>query len=207
MRTLSLCFLFGLALTPPPPVKAAVIYDNGLPDQVDGQELNAWLQAQDFMLGGAQQVARLRFWTLEAANEFLGSIAWAIYADVAGVPGTALFSGDAAPVVRAATGNMATTLDEFVYEIELGVLLGPGTYWISLHNGPVAAQNSGQIFWGTTASNGSTLGQEFALPGGPWAGNGGEHAFQLLSADVPEPGAAALLLAGAISLILVRKTR
>lgn len=181
--------MIGLALWSfAPTAAAAIIVDNGPPDQLDGQEMSSFVQAQDFTLAASTTLSRIRFWTIEGPTSFLGSVTWAIYTDIAGTLGGQLAAGAQAPAVRTATGNPGfSSLEEFVYEIDLGVTLGPGTYWVSLHNGPESSITALDFFWGTTAGNSTNPGLEFALPGGPWLSNGAEHAFQILTAEVPEP--------------------
>src|SRR5262245_14562778 len=95
---------------------AGIIYDNGSPNQFDGSELTSFLQAEDFTLSGTSTFDTIRFWTLEDAASYSGSIFWAIYADNGGEPGSILFSSEGVPS-RANTLMSALLLDEFVYTL------------------------------------------------------------------------------------------
>lgn len=198
---LVLLFLFSL-----PSLRSAIVYDNGLPNYFDGYEMTGWWQADDFSLSSQTTLNQIRFWTAESPGDFSGTFFWAIWSDVSGIPGVSLFSGSGTPV-RTATGNTALALDEYENFLDLGVLLDPGTYWISLHNGPLTSTTAAQVFWLTSDFNASADGQEFDLSGsGSWSSVGAQHAFQLTStSEVPEPGSAILIVSGLLILAWRRK--
>ena len=58
---------------PPPFIKAhplwsddTIIYDNGGPDQQNGNEMTEWIQAEDFNLSADSTLTSVNFWDIEA---------------------------------------------------------------------------------------------------------------------------------------------
>ena len=84
---------------------AGVVYDGGAPDQVSGNEMTEWIQANQFTLGSAATITDVRFWDIEASGAYNGSLVWQIYSDSSGSPGALLDSGSTSAVSHVATGN------------------------------------------------------------------------------------------------------
>ena len=179
-----------------------IIYDNGGPDQQNGNEMTAWLQAEDFNLSADATLTTVNFWDIEApgGTAYQGEIDWSIYNDAGGSPGAEIASGAAVGAAVTRTFTQCCVLgfyDEYSvsFPVSPGVALTAGTtYWLGLHNGPLSFQTRSEFYWETTAYNGTFTGHEDAAPfDGGWADNGTEHAFNLesgggggiaLSADV-----------------------
>jgi hypothetical protein len=182
-----------------------VVYDNGGPNQAGGNEMTAWIQAENFAFGTATSFQSVRFWDLDRypGLSYQGSIVWQIYGNSAGQPGALLSSGTASPV-RTATGAVGP-YTEYQNDFSVGsISLGPGMYWLGLHNGPLSTSSAFEFYWEATGQANSPAGQQQGPPfgGSAWGSTGQEHAFQLLS--VPEPSAWALLCLGLVSRILFR---
>lgn len=194
-RLLTLGFLVSLT------ANAGLIYDNGAPDQASGNEMTQWIQAEDFNLANPEILTDIRFWNIEdpAAAGYQGSITWQIYSDSAGMPDTVLFSGTVSPT-RLATGLLVSdSFQEYQNDFSVGsISLAAGTYWLGLHNGPLATDTRSEFYWETTSGgpNPVSYGQEDETPfgDGAWFNNSREHAFQLYNV-VPEPST---LLGGSV---------
>ena len=187
---------------------AQIIYDNGSTDSLNGNEMTQWFQAEDFSLGAAANIGRVQFWAGEftAFGGFQGSVSYAFHADNGGVPGATLFSGTVVPTTRTFIGTASWGGDEYFYEFNVSANLGPGNYWLALHNGPTNFTTRTEMYWSTTSFNATLPGMEDQDPfgDGGWFSNGQEHAFVLL-APVPEPSSIALLGVG--GLLALRRRR
>jgi len=87
------------------------------------------------------------------------------------------------------------------------LILGAGTYWLGLHNGPLTTDSRKDYYWETTSANATIRGNEDKSPfdDGSWFNNIQEHAFQLYGTQVPVPGAIFLFGPGLAALALLRK--
>jgi len=171
---------------------ASVVFDNGGPNQLSGNEMTAWIQAQSFSLATTDTVQAVQFWALDAGGSYTGSITYSIYNNNAGVPGVLMASGTASPV-EVATG--LTVLDTYTEEL-LAFNLASGftatggtTYWLGLHNGPPSTTSRLNFYWEDTSGGLGLAPQEFAAGALVWDSNTSQHAFQLFDTSVPEPGA------------------
>ena len=188
------------------PSYAAVIYDNGPPNHVDGIEITVTIGADDFTLGGATTLTDVRFWSAQRAP-YLGSITWSIYADDAAnnQPGPLLFRGNQTAVTRTSFGFIGfhgIGHEEFQNDFSIGsVVLVAGKYWLGLHNGQLTDDDFGQFHWEAT-DNATVTGKYDLTPfdDGAWNNSDTEQAFVLFGNGVPEPGTVALLAIGILGL-------
>ena len=165
-----------------------ILYDNGGPNQQDGNEMTQWIQAEDFNLSADSTLMTVNFWDIEAPGgaAYQGEIDWTLYADAGGMPGAAFASGAAVggDVTRTfIQGGVLGFFDEYSdsFIISPGVALTAGTtYWLGLHNGPLTFTIRSEFYWETTDFNGTFTGHEDDAPfDGVWFDNGMEHAFNL----------------------------
>jgi hypothetical protein len=175
---------------PPHPLwpDGTIIYDNGGPNQLGGNEMTQWIQAEDFNLSADSTLTVVNFWDIEAPGgaAYQGEIDWTIYADAGGMPGAAIASGAAVGGDVTRTFIQCCVLgfyDEYSnsFNISPGVALTAGTtYWLGLHNGPLTFTTRSEFYWETTDFNGTFTGHEDQAPfDGVWFDNGQEHAFNL----------------------------
>ena len=187
----------------------AVIFDNGGPNQVYGVNMSAFQVAEDFTLGGTSDLTNIRFWTIQsAANDYLGTLAWEVYADAPGSPGSLLQSGTASPAAGV-TGQSALggAYLEYVYDIPVSFQLGAGTYWVALNNSPLNTVAPTEMLWSTTTNS---TGGSSMYKDGQWVSAVYDLAFRIdgtavTSAPVPEPGTFALLGGGLAFAALLRR--
>ncbi len=203
---------------------AALAWDNGAPASLipgvipDSSNLSELRQAEDFTLSTTSNLTSVTFWTLESqAADFTGSIFYEILGDAVGAPGVTSFGSGLASVTRTAAGS-AGGFDQFQNDMALSVTnLAAGTYWLALHNGPLASTNFTDFAWSWTGLNAvntpTSRGQEFSLNplAVAWNTNDAEHAFSVyadavvINPGLPEP--ATWLLIGAGVAALVRRPR
>jgi hypothetical protein len=180
----------------------AIVYNNGGPNGLDGSEMSAFVQAEDFSFLNGTLFNGIRFWDVEVSPALGGiNIQWAIFSDAAGTPGTQLFGGTAASK-RTSLGLDVDGFEHWQNDLAIGnVAVGPGTFWLALHEG--ADFDNRAFFWETTDPNGTHTGMEQENGTGPYADNFEEHAFALTA--TPEPASMVLVATGLIGVFGVAR--
>jgi hypothetical protein len=205
----------ALALLVPSLASAQVVFDNGSPNNEGGNEMTAWIQAEDFSLSQATTITGIRFWAfaLTGGRGYAGSISWRIYDNAGTTPGSnVLFSGTYVGGFTNEGPLAFDGADQLRFDINTGFNLNAGSYWLGLHNGPLTTTSREEFYWQTRAGNMTLTGQEDQAPfdAGGWSGNDAEHAFQLLGRPttvVPEPSTYALLATGFVALAVAARRR
>jgi hypothetical protein len=220
IKSFGIC-LAGLLLSVT--AQAGVIY-SASPNQSGGSDLNAYREADDFAIEVSSTIQQITFWALQGnANDYSGSVAWAIHNDSDGTPGAVVASGSATPA-GTATGQSVADFQEYSYAFALSVSLSPGTYWLKLHNGPDFDLPTTDFFWEwSNSETGNSQSQDLSslIPSvfnspvqtAPWTSNFTELAFQVDGtvneslAGVPEPQTFLLFGAGLLALPFLRRRR
>lgn len=195
-----------------------IVYNNGGPNQQNGNEMTQWIQSEDFTLTQTVRVTDVHFWDLELPNSgYQNEIDWWITPDNNGFPnmGAALLFGAnlGAGVTRTQLnggqcnilGQFCEFSDDFTFAGP-GIVLTAGTYHLALHNGPPSFNSRSEFYWETTNGNGTQTGLECDLQsisdcttgnGSDFSNNGQEHAFYLTgTTGVPEPSTLMLMGTG-----------
>jgi PEP-CTERM motif len=184
--------------------EASFLVGNGPPDQSGASDLNAFLEADSFVLGSAVGISQIQFWTDQVdSTDYAGSTFWAIYSDSSGIPGSALLSGT--PVLTGTDdGAGAFGLEQFDYVIPVNFSLSAGTYWLVLHNGPTNVIPATNFYWAWESGvSGNSQSDDLSLPTN-WAANDAALAFQITAA-VPEPATMWLMGGGLLAAWLARR--
>lgn len=188
----------------------ALIVDGGEPDQASAfladSDHDLAVATTRFTLADPATVNRLEWWgiyypngTASASDDFT----LMIYADAAGLPGTALATVHLGNVQREATGQTVVIWDEYAYTATFPTItLAAGDYFLGLGNDPADAELWG---WETTLGGLQAGGASFHPTSGTWQADPAENlAFRL---SIPEPESLALLAIGAAGLTGMRRRK
>jgi PEP-CTERM motif len=193
---------------------AQVFYDNGGPNQVDGNEMTNWMQTEDFTIAQNTVWHDLHYWAIETPGTFYdGQLYVALYDDAGGQPGNIVAQGTFIDGVNMSKTFLQSGIlgvyDEYRYDVDIAdyQLIGGVNYHLGLHANPTNNyQTRDNIYWETANPNATQTGLEsFGGPNGPWSNNGQQHAFNLTT--VPEPASMVALGAGLLALIRRRRSK
>ena len=198
-------FALAALLVTATPLSAAVVYDNGGPNSVSGNETVAWVQAEDFSFAAATTItgAGVYLAGFDGIGAWDGGFQYYLFGDAGGTPGGVIQTGPVAPAVSdtgiawCCGGNAFL----FTFDFAAPVNLAAGvTYWLGIHAGAPGNFNRDNIYWVTTAINATLTGREsFGGTFDNWFDTDREHAFYLVGeggAVIPEPATWAMLIAG-----------
>ncbi len=210
--------VFVLAICGVAASNGATLYDNGAINNLGGNQMGSLVQAEDFTITALSNITSVIFYSLEdvaGGGAYLGSIDWAVYSNnVSNQPGSLLGSGSASPT-RVNLGVVAA-LSYVAFENTMSISvtgLVAGSYWLVLHNGPVATTADSEFYWAWTDVNagntGSIRGLEQSLNpvSFTWDDTGQEHAFAVFGdpgGEVPEPSTMILISTGLAAIWLRR---
>jgi|CXWL01.1.fsa_nt_gi hypothetical protein len=203
----------ALALCLAQAASAAVVFNNGAPDQVSGTNMSANMVAEDFTIGATTDITNLRFWTIQSAlGDYSGSLSWAIYGGGA-QPGAVLFSGTSAATAVATGGSSGFGYAEYVFDITTLFQLSAGSYWLGLGNNPLDPSNPSEMLWETTGGSTGSKSKYLDVSISEWIDSGNDQAFRIDGTPVvnpppptiPEPGTLALLAISVAAAGFVRR--
>lgn len=189
------------------PASATVVFDNGLPNAIDGNETTAWLQSEDFAIAGGAAItgAGVYFAGRGGIGAWDGVVDYFLFGDAGGTPGALLASGAGSNVATVDSGiawccGGNAFLLTFDFASAFNAIAGT-TYWFGIHLS--SDYNRDEIYWVQTSTGLMGAGQE--SNGGTmnnWASNGRQHAYYLVAEqrDVPEPASILLLGLGLLAL-------
>ncbi len=204
--------------------QAGLIFDNGAPSVSGSRDIGLFRTADDFILGSAQTVAAVQFayswtnpWVADPVENFSGTITYAIYDDSAGSIGSLITSGMVSGLASTFTGIMVPGSNAKInltkFDLVSAVALGPGTYWLELHEGPTLSTDDGTgIGWTLVSGDGGNAKQGLTANGLPVNNVHNELSFQLYdtafgATEVPEPGTVVLMAVGMAALLGLSRRR
>jgi hypothetical protein len=197
------------------PSAAQIVHNNGAPNGQAGFDIfNDFRAADDFTVTGSLGFDLIRFWgLLPAGSTYAPTIFWQILTDAGGVPGSSAVASGSVLAQSTLRTALPVGFDSWQFDLAIGPqILGPGIFWLALHDGAIGDITDSSLLWEVT---GSQIGSQFAvdfIPANDWTGNwGGDLAFQLESTPqitaTPEPATMALVGTGLFGLAAARRRR
>ena len=192
--------------------RAAVIFDNGAPDQrtyyYADQSYAFTDAAEPFTLAaGSNTIGGVNWWGACSSGDNTcptGDFTVSFLTNNSGQPGSLVASFGVGNAGQTATGNTIFGSDEYAYSAAISALtLTAGTeYWLDISD-----STTSDVVWGWETTAGAN-GSHQQLLDGTWTTQPDNLAFQLTSGTaVPEPGSLALLCSALTGLGLIRRKR
>lgn len=200
-----------MALVSALPGSSATLYNNGSPNQQDGEDISLFIGADDFVLNSDAIVNGATFWASADVDpffsQFSGTVGWGIFADNSGLPGPLIASGSDSSPTLSDTGVQILGTEEYQISFAIpSIPLDTGTYWLGLHENTFGTPDDGTtVYWDTTGSQSGSVAMITSDLSGMsgWfvglGGSGSDLAFELSGSSeeptsTPEPNTAFLLV-------------
>jgi hypothetical protein len=182
--------------------------------------MGRFVPADLFQLTRATRIEGLSFWAFQDpfVDPFLGDIHWQIFRDAMGLPGNPVpFAAGMSPVAARVRTDIVTVERLWRHDVDVGpLLLGPGSYWLGLHAGPLTdLDRYVGYYWSTSGFVRGFGGEEFdGAHASYWPPSREEWrlvendlAFRVVGTPVvtAEPSSLLLLLGGLFSLGLIAR--
>ncbi|MBS1716324.1 MAG: PEP-CTERM sorting domain-containing protein [Armatimonadetes bacterium] len=185
---------------------AGMVYDNGSPNLLGGDDISAYDVAEDFTLTHGASIMGVRFWSLGGTQT--GQVRVRIMnADDSGPGGqifTANLDDDASNTGRSLYGF--NELDHTL-EIASSVHLNAGHYYLMLDSDPSLNYQQTGVYWESANANSTPPGVRRYHGAGLYTPTNEEHAFQVFGLADPVPEPASLTALGLAALALIRRRK
>ena len=187
--------------------QAAVVFNNGAPDQVSGVNMSANTVAEDFTTAADFTLSNIRFWSvMSARTDYGGAITVSIASNAGGLPGAVIASGTLSQALNPTGGATGFGYDEYVFDSPSSAVLVAGSYWLLLGASPLNPASPTEMLWETTATGHGATAQYFDAGLNDWVDSGQNLSFRIDGTPIdpnpnptPEPATLALLAAGLLA--------
>jgi hypothetical protein len=214
IRSISLLLALSTVIAAPAAAQV-VVHGNGAPNSQAGWDIfNDYRAADDFAVTTTLAFDLIRFWgLLPSGVAYTPTMFWEVLTDAGGVPSTTSVASGSAVASAFLRTSLGVGFDSWQFDLGVGPqLLGPGIFWLALHDGQPGDVTDSSLLWEmTNARHGSEFAVDF-MPVNEWSGSfGGDLAFELVdSAPVtatPEPATLTLVASGLIAVAAAKRRR